>query len=234
MEQNNQQSAYQTYLITAVGLAGLIFIALMAGAFLTPSPYQRLKPEPAPPLSAPAGEREQEEAPAASQPEAVAPAWFLAQVEEEGWTVVASGDINRDGPAEVVAYHPSDLSLSESLADPAYQDFDLLVSELMIAQAGVAGEEEGEITDLLKITTEEVTVNGKVVMTLTFPDSEESRIPAAFLMRYPEDDPSALTVIPVNQDGERYMRAIGFAWDTDREQYRIVIAKDVPSLQSDQ
>ncbi|NJN68577.1 MAG: hypothetical protein HC884_18640 [Chloroflexaceae bacterium] len=225
MENNHQQLTFMTYGINVIGLATLIFIALMAGAFLTPSPYHRLKPEPAPVLSTGAQEPEAPAETSAEDTTTSDTSWFQEQAEAEGWTVITSRDINGDGTPEVVAYRPSDVSRPEALSEPSYLDFDLLVSEFLIAQEG---EEAGETRDLLRVTTEQVTVNGKAVMTLTFPNAEASRIPVAFLSRYQEDDATPLTVVPINQSGEPFMKSIGFSWDTERQQYRMVMAEETP------
>jgi hypothetical protein len=143
--------------------------------------------------------------------------------------VATSGDINGDGTAEMVAYRPSDITPSDPFSDPAYASYTLVASELVVVQ-----EEEGsgELRDLLRITPEEIVAEGHHLMSLTtFPASDRPLTPAAFLVHLPHPSPSEvpgdeLTIIPLNNAGERYMQSIGFAWDAEAQRYRLVLAAE--------
>ncbi len=140
--------------------------------------------------------------------------------------VIANGDLNNDGKEEVLAALPSSLELSKEFSDPSYVDYDEVVSALIISQEG---EEEGdEPVCLLRITTEQITAKGEMLLSFATPESETFSPPAAFLVKYLPDSSVPLAIIPLNSMGGRYMQGIGFAWDTEAQTYRMILAVRTP------
>jgi len=131
------------------------------------------------------------------------------------WLVVTSGDLNGDDIEEAVVYMPSKVVPSSIFSDPVYADYNIVAEEIVIAQK----QNSGDPVVLLRVTTEEATAGEETLMTI-----EEE--PVAFLARYAEDSYVPLVIVPLDSDGERESRGIGFDWDEDAESYSTVGVED--------
>ncbi|NJN68576.1 MAG: hypothetical protein HC884_18635, partial [Chloroflexaceae bacterium] len=151
---------------------------------------------------------------------------LVEQVQEmagAGAVILSEGDLNGDGKTEVMAFVGSDVVPSGTFADPAYVDYRIVASSLVIGQEG----EEGAVC-LLRVTPDRITSKGEILLSFAVPSSEHFSQPTAFLTRYQEGGPMPLSVIPLKPTGGRYMQGIGFAWDEATEQYRLIMAVPMP------
>ncbi|NJN67681.1 MAG: hypothetical protein HC884_13710 [Chloroflexaceae bacterium] len=147
-----------------------------------------------------------------------------------GWTIVSNGDVSGDGNPEVIAYQVADMTLSRTFADPLYRSYPWIVSELLVVQEG----ETGELEYLLTVTPESLMTYDQKLMTLGVPSSGNYRSPAAFLATYTRDSEVPFTIIPITSAGEPYMQSIGFAWDKEAGEYRLILAVNVPTPAADE
>lgn len=140
-----------------------------------------------------------------------------------GWVLATYAELNGDEDPEVVLYKPSDVVLAEEFLDPLYTEYTLVVSELMIARMG----EDGRFQKLLHVAPQEIIAGESRLMSLiTFPQAEAYSVPSAFLTTYPESGDTQITIIPLNESGERYMQSVGVFWNKEKGGYRLVLSRD--------
>lgn len=127
------------------------------------------------------------------------------------WTVIAHGDLNRDGKTDVLAYKPA--ALQPRAPNPNYP---LAIAEAVIVQARLDGPPEV----LLTITPAQIRA-GDVTL-LVYPTGDPAIAPAAFVLRAAPEEEAPIALIPINGAGEFYTHGIGVAWNPAEGAYRLV------------
>ncbi len=208
-----------------IGVLCICLVALLLPACIRTAPPPDSKPRRAAPTS-----RAHSEARATTQhedPPEPSPTPTLKQrmldAAGPGWVLATYAELNDDEEPEVVLYKPSDVVLAEEFLDPLYTEYTLVVSELMIARMG----EDGSFQKLLHVAPQEVIAAESRLMSLvTFPQAEAYSVPSAFLTTYPESGDTQITIIPLNESGERYMQSVGVFWNKEKGGYRLVLSRD--------
>lgn len=218
-----QSSTWRTFLI------GLCAVILGACSFpgVSPSPPVEITvvvtstPAPASPTSIPPT------ATATTEPATATPAPSSPLVGPE-WQVALSGDINSDGIADVIAYKPSSIALISFFSGPVYASYDLVASEIVIVQE-VAG---AQPQVLLSVAPQGITA---VTAPLAeYPAFDPASAVAAFLIAVDPRGLVPLTIIPITNSGEPYLRGSdffmqndGIAWNSAEQAYRLVASDNL-------
>jgi hypothetical protein len=148
--------------------------------------------------------------------------------EQKVWRVVENVDINNDGVDEFLVFRGTDIVPSPKFSDPAYDYYQVLASEFAILHQGV----KNTPTEwLLKVTPERVTANGETLMSFVVPKKGNFIAPAAFLIGYSMENDAQITIIPLDKEGKRYMQNIGFSWDEEAQQYRLILWMKMPTVE---
>lgn len=163
----------------------------------------------------------------------------LAWVITGRWEVVEQLDINHDDVFELLVFRDSEIALAPEFSDPAYIYYPVLASEFAVVQIG--GAVHSTPTWLLNVTTEHIAASGETLISFVAPDTGsqkpgtelarkvlDARVPAAFLIGYSPESDVQITIIPVDDEGRRFMQSLGVAWDSEAEQYRLILSVKMP------
>ncbi|MCG8348498.1 MAG: hypothetical protein MI924_12060 [Chloroflexales bacterium] len=137
---------------------------------------------------------------------------YTARIVGPEWSVAASGDINRDGQADVIAYKPADVDL----ASPD-SNYPLLASEVVITQVRPGGEPE----IVFSITPAQIWAGSTTL--LLYPQGSVEATPAAFALRVGRSAPGVLTFVAVNSAGTFIAQSFDVIWAEAEQAYRLVL-----------
>jgi hypothetical protein len=137
---------------------------------------------------------------------------YTARIVGPEWSIAASGDINRDGIADVIAYKPADVDLSSPDSN-----YPLLASEVVIAQVSPGGGPE----IVFSITPAQIWESGATL--LLYPQGSAEATPAAFALRVRRSAPGVLTFVAVNSAGTFIAQSFDVIWAEAEQAYRLVL-----------
>ncbi len=139
------------------------------------------------------------------------------------WSIAFEGDLNQDGQRDVVAYKPAALDAGSSMHN--YQeDFPWTISEAVIVQAN----EHGNPHIQAIITTQGISAEHTPLITA---ERFGEPGPSALLLGVDPQAEVAISLIPLNTNGEAYAQGVGLYWNEGHLAYRLFAhGQPVPPL----
>jgi hypothetical protein len=118
------------------------------------------------------------------------------------WTIAFSGDLNRDGRPDVVAYKPGSPPPGPTFRQPSYASYRGSASEAVIVQADDAGRPQV----LVAMSLDGITIGGRGV-------GGFSGGPSAFMISVSAGEPPLVSALPINASGEPYTQPAAVRWN---------------------